>query len=196
MKNIDRISRFNCWLKKSLSVVGVAGISVLIGLPALSQSQSYYPPMAFFQPLAYPNYPQKRGTEASDVLDNVENNTNLQNLAAEIEAAGLTEEFQQQDITVLAPTDEAFNALPDEIIDKLSIPENRLKVLQYHLIAGQVSEEDLDRGKIETSGGQEITVSNKDNLTFNNDVRAINVPTVANNGVIIEIDRVLLPPDF
>ncbi len=196
MKNINN-AWVNGWLRKSYAVIGAAGISALISLPVLSQSQSYYPPMAFFQPLAYPNYPQKRGTEADDVLDNLEKNTNLQNLIAEIEAAGLTEEFQQQNITVLAPTDEAFNALPDEAIDKLIVPENRLKVLQYHLIAEQVNEEDLNNGKIKTSGGQEIAISERNNnLTFNNDVKAINVPTVAKNGVIIEIDRVLLPPDF
>ena len=196
MNNINNAS-INQWLRKSLTAIGAVGISTLISLPVVSQSQSYYPPMAFFQPLAYPNYPQKRGTEADDVLNNLEKNTNLQNLIAEIEAAGLTEEFQQQNITVLAPTDEAFNALPDEVVDKLIVPENRLKVLQYHLIAGQVSEEDLTRGKIKTIGGKEIAVlDSNNNLTFNNNVKAINVPTVAKNGVIIEIDRVLLPPDF
>ena len=130
------------------------------------------------------------------MLEGLENVTESTNLAYEIEAAGLTEEFQQEGITVLAPTDEAFGALSDEAIDKFSIPENRLKVLQYHLIAGQVEEEDLERGTIITSGGQEISVSDSDNLTFNNDARAINKPTIAKNGVIIEIDRVLLPPDF
>ena len=194
MKNINNVW-LNRWLKRSYAVIGAAGISALIGLPVVSQS--YYPPMAFFQPLAYPNYPQKRGTETDDVFNNLEKNTNLQNLTAEIEAAGLSEEFQKQNITVLAPTDEAFSALSDEVLDKLIVPENRLKVLQYHLIAGEVSEEDLNNGKIKTSGGQEIAISNSNNdLTFNNDVRAVNAPTVANNGVIIEIDRVLLPPDF
>ena len=183
------------WLKKSVSTVGAAAIGTLVGIPVLSQSQSYYPPMSFFQPLAYPNYPQKSASEY-DVLEGLENVTESTNLAYEIEAAGLTEEFQQEGITVLAPTDEAFGALSDEAIDKFSIPENRLKVLQYHLIAGQVEEEDLERGTIITSGGQEISVSDSDNLTFNNDARAINKPTIAKNGVIIEIDRVLLPPDF
>ena len=184
------------WLKKSVSTVGVAAISASIGMPVLSQSQSYYPPMSFFQPLAYPNYPQKSASEY-DVLEGLENVTESTNLAYEIEAAGLTEEFQQEGITVLAPTDEAFAALSDEAIDKFSIPENRLKVLQYHLIAGQVKEEDLERGTITTSQGQEISVSGDNNiLTFNDGVRAINKPTIAKNGVIIEIDRVLLPPDF
>ena len=50
------------WLNKFTSKIGlpsaiaIAGISALIGLPVLSQS---YPPMIFFQPLAYPNYPQR-----------------------------------------------------------------------------------------------------------------------------------------
>ena len=195
MKNIDRVSWLNHWRTKLLCGIGVAGISASIALPVVSQSQSYYPPMAFFQPLAYPNYPQRASNY--NVLEGLKNVIDSKNLVAEIKMAGLVEAFEQQGITVLAPTDEAFNGLPDETIDKLSIRENRLKVLQYHLIAREVSQEDLDRGEIKTSGGQKITLSNSNNnLTFNDGVRAVNKPTVTSNGVIIEIDRVLLPPDF
>lgn len=194
MKNTD-----NSWLshgyQKLIYGCCVAGIGALMSFPVLSQSQSYYPPMSFFQPTAYPNYIFRN--PQYDVLGSLENITDSKNLVAEIEAADLTQEFQQQNITVLAPTDEAFNALPDEIIDKLIVPENRLKLLQYHLIARKVQEEDLNKGKIVTSEGQEVIIGSKDNyLTFNNDVRAINKPTIANNGVIIEIDQVLLPPNF
>lgn len=195
MQNLDRNSRSNNWLKKLISAFGVAGMSTLIGLPVLSQSQSYYPPMAFFQPLAYPNYPQRN--EQGNLADNLQSNTNLKNLTAEIEAAGLTAKLKQEQFTLLAPTDEAFNALSDEEVDRLSEPENRLKILQYHLIQGEVMEESLNQGEVESLSGEAISISSKDgNLKFNDEVGVTGKPTVVNNGVIIEVDRVLLPPDL
>lgn len=194
MKSINNIFKPNYWLKRSLYTIGVAGISTAIALPVLSQSQSYYPPMAFFQPLAYPNYPQRN--ENSDLAASLANNNNFKNLVAEIEAAGLTKELKQQQLTVLAPSDEAFNALSDDIFDKFSDPENRLKVLQYHLVPGEVTKEDIERGKVKTLAGETVTIAqDKGNLTLN-DAQTTFPSTVATNGVIIEIDRVLLPPGF
>jgi uncharacterized surface protein with fasciclin (FAS1) repeats len=179
-------------LKKSLSISITTGISILIGLPVLSQS--YYPPMVFFQPLAYPNYPQR--SEQVDLVKSLENNTNLKNLVAEVEAAGLTKQLQQQQFTLLAPSDKAFNALPDDVFDKFSQPENRLKVLQYHLIPGEVTPDELKQGKITTLTGDAIAISNENNTLKLNDAQAKFPSTVAKNGVIIEIDEVLLPPGF
>ena len=176
----------------SFAIASTTGISILIGLPVLSQSN--YPPMVFFQPLAYPNYPQRN--ERGDLVASLANNTDLDNLLAEIEAAGLTEQLKQQQFTVLAPTDEAFNALPDEIFDKFSEPENHLKVLQYQLIPGEVTPEDLERGEITTLAGEAIAISQANNTLKLNDATAEFPSIVAKNGVVIKIDRVLLPPDF
>lgn len=188
----DNIFLRDRWLKKSISIIGVTGISILVGLPVFSQA--YYPPMVFFQPLAYPNYPQRN--EKGNLVDSLESNTNFENLVAEVEAAGLTETLKQEQLTVLAPNDEAFNALPDEVFDKFSEPENRLKVLQYHLIPGEVTQEDVDRGEITTLAGEAIAISDNNNTLTLNNAQTVFPSTVANNGVIIEIDRVLLPPDF
>ena len=38
------------WLKKLAGVVGVGGVSALLGFPVLAQ---YYPAASFFQPAAY-----------------------------------------------------------------------------------------------------------------------------------------------
>ena len=150
--------------------------------------------MVFFQPLAYPNYPQRN--EKGNLVDGLKNNTNLKNLVNEVETASLTKKLQQGQFTVLAPSDDAFNALPNEVFDKFSEPENRLKVLQYHVIPGKVTQENLKRGKITTLAGNAIAVSSDDNTLKLNNAQATFPPTVAKNGVIIEIDRVLLPPGF
>lgn len=189
MPNFPKLSYL---FKKPTVLFGVLGINALIAFPLVAQS--YYPPMVFFQPLAYPNYPQRN--ENSNLADSLANGDNFQNLVAEVEAAGLTEELKQQQLTVLAPSDEAFNTLSDEVFDKFSEPANRLKVLQYHLIPGEVTKEDIKQGKVKTLAGEAISISQDEgNLTLN-DAQTTFPSTVATNGVIIEIDRVLLPPDF
>jgi uncharacterized surface protein with fasciclin (FAS1) repeats len=185
-------SQSDNWLKKIIYIISVTGISTIIGLPVLSQL--YYPPMVFFQPLAYPNYPQR--SEQGNLVNSLKSNTNLKNLVAEVEAAGLTKKLQQEQFTLLAPNDDAFNALPDEVFNKFSQPENRLKVLQYHLIPGKVTQEELKKGKITTLAGDAIAVSSDNNTLKLNNAQATFPPTVAKNGVIIEIDQVLLPPGF
>jgi uncharacterized surface protein with fasciclin (FAS1) repeats len=182
----------NRWFKKLIYIISATGISIIIGLPVLSQS--YYPPMVFFQPLAYPNYPQR--SEKGNLVNSLENNTNLKNLVTEVKAAGLTKKLQQEQFTVLAPSDNAFNALPDEVFDKFSEPENRLKVLQYHLIPGKVTPDELNKGKITTLAGDAIAVKSANNTLKLNNAQATFPPTVAKNGVIIEIDQVLFPPGF
>ena len=192
MHNFDNISKLNSGLKKFISFVSVAGVSALIGFPVLSQS--YYPPMIFFQPLAYPNYPQR--TEDNDLVAVLESNPKYENLLKELETAALTEELKQGQFTLLAFSDEAFNALSDETFGKFRQSENRLKILQYHLIPGKVTEEDIKQGEVTTLSGEAIAISSdKDSLTLN-DARTLFPSTVATNGIIIEIDKVLLPPDF
>ena len=184
-------AQLNNLLKKSIPLISVMGISALISLPVFSQA--YYPPMVFFQPTAYPNYPQRSGT--GDLMDSLEGDTNYENLVYELKEAGLVEKLKQEELTVLAPSDEAFNTLSDEILNKFHDRENRIKLLQYHLVAGKVTEEDLKRGEIVTLAGEVVKVSSEENLTLNG-AEAVFPPTITQNGVIIQISQVLLPPGF
>lgn len=188
----NKFSVDNSLSQKLIAIATTTGIGLTIGLPVLAQSN--YPPMIFFQPLAYPNYPQRN--EQGDLAASLASNTNLENLAAEIEAAGLTKQLKQEEFTVIAPSDEAFNALSDEAFDKFSQSQNRTKVLQYHLIPGKVTQEDIDRGEITTLSGEKIVISQENNTLKLNNATAGFPSTVAKNGVIIEIDEVLLPPSF
>ena len=110
MKNHqNKFNSRNQWLKRSIYSIATVGISTLVSFPVLSQA--YYPPMVFFQPLAYPQYPQRNQNQ--DSIEALENNPNFKNLLAEIEIAGLTEELREGKLTLLAPNDNAFNDLSD-----------------------------------------------------------------------------------
>jgi hypothetical protein len=191
-KNLKLFKTSN-WTKKLSCWLGLTGISTLIALPVLAQ---FYPPYTLFQPLAYPGSPYR--SCKSNIIDTLSKCTDSQfdNLVAELKDAGLSKTVAQEKFTVLAPTDAAFNALPDEIFDKFSQPENRLKVLKYHLVSGEITKEDVDKGEVKTLEGNAIAISNEDGKIKLNDANAKHPSTVTNNGVIIEIDQVLLPPGF
>ena len=63
-------------------------------------------------------------------------------LVAAVGAAGLVETLQGPGpFTVFAPTNDAFAALPEGLVDALLLPENKdalVQILTYHVVAGQV----------------------------------------------------------
>ncbi len=104
------------------------------------------------------------------------------------------------DLTIFAPTDEAFNALPAGQLSALMDPKNAKvlqQVLTYHLVhlnldtnkfkgaKGPVAS--VEQGKLELDGsGAVLKVNNADIIQA--DVRA-------SNGVIQVVDKVLIPTD-
>ena len=144
----------------------------------------------------HPNYSYRSRSKRNNLLYQLKQNTNFDTLVNAIEIAGLTQMLEYGNFTLLAPNDNAFKALPDDIYDKFNQPENRAIVLGYHLIPGKVTQKDLDRGKISTIEGSIIVFSSHNGKIKLNDANTKFPSTIATNGIIIEIDKVLLPPDF
>jgi uncharacterized surface protein with fasciclin (FAS1) repeats len=121
-------------------------------------------------------------------------------LLAAVDAAGLTETLLGRGpFTVFAPTDDAFNRLPNGTVQELLRPENRDKlrtILTYHVIAGRVTAAQARTvSSAGTVSGQNVRVSvNGDQLKINDAVvRIADIP--ASNGLIHVIDRVLIPSE-
>ena len=119
-------------------------------------------------------------------------------LVAAIQAAGLVDALKGDGpFTVFAPTNAAFAALPEGVLDKLlANPDILAKVLLYHVVAGQVDSTavvGLDGTEIETLGGQKVLVSVVGGEVFINDAKADPVDIFCTNGVIHVIDKVLVP---
>ena len=100
--------------------------------------------------------------------------------------------------TVYAPTDAAFNALPAGTLDELMKPENKEKlenILEYHVALGVLKPESM-------KNGMHMGMANGDNVIYKvtddgtvmiNDAKVLgSVP--ASNGLVVVIDKVLLPP--
>lgn len=132
----------------------------------------------------------------SDVLAG---NSSFSTLLAAVQAAGLQQTLSEPGpVTVFAPTDEAFAALPAGTIDKLLLPENKEqleKVLSYHVVPGQVTSADIRPGDVATVEGQTVSIASSANSVTVNDASVSQPDIAASNGVIHAIDKVLLPPD-
>ncbi|MBE9137778.1 fasciclin domain-containing protein [Nodosilinea sp. LEGE 07088] len=123
---------------------------------------------------------------------------NFEILTAAIEAAGLTEAFSDDDlaVTVFAPTDDAFAALPEGTLDELLLAENRgqlVQLLGYHVVDGEVLSTDLAAGEVDTMAGASVMVSVDGDMVTVNDANVVVADIKASNGVIHVIDAVLLP---
>jgi uncharacterized surface protein with fasciclin (FAS1) repeats len=119
-------------------------------------------------------------------------------LLAAVEAAGLTEALEGDGpFTLFAPTDEAFQALPEGTVASLLKKENQsqlIEVLKNHAVAGEVSAGDaLNAGTAKSLQGGELKFSIKEGVLKVNDATIRSVGINGRNGIIHVIDSVLLP---
>src|SRR5215211_4272931 len=134
---------------------------------------------------------------AQDPVATAASNTpELSTLVTAVKKAGLVDTLNSaQGITVFAPTNDAFAAVPKPTLDKaLGDPNGLLTtVLTYHVVPGQLtpdqlagSHKTLQGSTLEVSGsGQDFTVNG------NSSVVCGNIKTA--NATVYLIDQVLLP---
>ncbi len=138
-------------------------------------------------------------TEDYTITELTGNSDSFDVLTAALEAADLTEELSSEGpFTIFAPTDEAFEALPEGFVDQLMLPENKAvlrQILTYHVVPGEVLSTDLETGSLATVEGEDIEVAVNDAITTINSANVIFPDVVASNGVIHVIDSVIVPPE-
>jgi uncharacterized surface protein with fasciclin (FAS1) repeats len=139
-----------------------------------------------------------RAAAAGDIVDVAAGAGQFRTLLAAAAAAGLVDALKGPGpITVFAPTDAAFAALPRGTVESLLKPENRAQlrqILTYHVVSGRILAGDL-AGKTampKTLSGQTLDVDGRQGVSVNN-ARVTQADVLAANGVVHVIDRVLLP---
>lgn len=145
-------------------------------------------------------------TEAMEDDDMAESNTivdiavadgRFDTLVAAVTEAGLVETLSGEGpFTVLAPTDDAFAALPDGLLDTVLADQELLtSILTYHVIDGAVPAATVVTLESATTlQGEDIAiVVDGDTVTINGATVVI-TDIEASNGIIHVIDAVLLPP--
>lgn len=138
--------------------------------------------------------------EAGDIIAVATEAGSFTTLAAALGAASLVETLQGEGpFTVFAPTDAAFAALPEGLVDALLLPENvevLTDILLFHVIVGsEVTSDLVAAGDVEMASGDTATiVVDGSTITIAGaPISAVDVD--ASNGVIHVIDAVMVPAD-
>ena len=131
----------------------------------------------------------------ANILDTAAKSGSFNTLVEAVKITGLTETLQGLGpFTIFAPTDEAFDKLPTGTIDKLlsDIPQ-LTKILTYHIVAGKVMSEDVEKlDKTTTFEGSDLKIHSNGSLMVG-DAAIVQSDVEADNGVIHVIDTVLIP---
>lgn len=153
------------------------------------------PPRADEAPTPPP--PVAPQAEGPNIIEATREEGDFETLHTALETAGLINVLQGEGpFTLFAPTDEAFDALPEGTLDQLMQPENRqqlLQILAYHVVPGTVRSEDVEGGEVPTGLGlpAEMTVDG-DEVRFEG-ARVVQTDISASNGVVHVLDRVVIP---
>ena len=183
-----------------LSTLRVLAVSAMLSVSALSGAAFAENPMVGGAPML----------DTKDIIDNAVNSADHTTLVAAVKAAGLVETLKGAGpFTVLAPTNEAFAALPAGTVENLLKPENKemlVKILTCHVIAAKALSTDVsamamaDGGthEVTTVGGCKLWLSVKDGKVWIKDesgstAQVTIADVIQSNGVIHVIDKVLLP---
>ncbi len=136
------------------------------------------------------------GMATDPVATAASNNPLLSTLVTAVKAAGLVDTLNSApEITVFAPTNDAFAKIPADTLKKVLADKPTLtKILTNHVVAGKLSPAML-AGTHKTLAGTEITVKGSgENFTVGKaDAKVLcgNVPTA--NATVYIIDSVLMP---
>ena len=119
-------------------------------------------------------------------------------LVTAVKAAGLVEALSGPgQLTVFAPTDEAFSKLDPALLKSLLLPENKAKlaaVLSYHVVPGRVSAQAAyGLASADSLGGQRLNLKLNGDVPMVNDASLVATDIGCTNGVIHVIDKVLIP---
>lgn len=135
-----------------------------------------------------------------DIVDIAVNDSRFTTLVEGLKTAGLVDTLKGEGpFTVFAPTNDAFEKLPDGTLEELLKAENKDKltdILLYHVAKGKFDAKEvsnMDGKQINLANGKTANISVKDGEVFINDSKVIITDIMAKNGIIHVIDTVLLP---
>ena len=172
-------------MKTNALILFLAGLFMTTVSPAQEQSSQESSSMA----------------EQQDIVSLAMGQEDLSTLVEAVKAAGLVETLQGEGpFTVFAPTNDAFEALPEGTLETLLKPENKDKlvsVLTYHVVSGQTASSDLSDGmQVTTVEGSGAEIMLTDSGASIEGATVVTPDVQASNGIVHIIDAVILPPSM
>ncbi|MEE6159992.1 fasciclin domain-containing protein [Cylindrospermopsis raciborskii] len=204
-----------------LGIVGLTSIGLGMDLPSLGSKVEIVQSNPAITNPPTPNQPTTspdpkppelpifipEDTEAKNLIEVAKSTGNFKTLIRSLEAGGLIKTLEEgEQFTIFAPTDEAFAKVPRRELRNLFRPKNKqvlVDILKYHLVVGRIRSEELKSGPIKSLQGEPIQVKIKNESVYVSDGQSkgttakITKPDIsASNGVIHQIDSLLLPPSL
>lgn len=139
---------------------------------------------------------------ADNIVEVAQGAGSFNTLLAAAEAAGLAGALANgENLTVFAPTDEAFAALPEGTVETLLQPENRdqlAAILSYHVLPRELASNQLPGPTIhvrtiKADGDRLLAVTKDANGVTVDNATVVSADIRASNGIIHVIDTVMLP---
>jgi uncharacterized surface protein with fasciclin (FAS1) repeats len=132
---------------------------------------------------------------ADNIVDTANNARTFKVFVTALKKSGLAETLQKAGpYTVFAPSDEAFAKLPPGTLDTLMKDKEKLnRILSYHVIQGKVLVTEIKPGKTNTLQGEPLTLTSDNGKVTVNGANVTQSDLNADNGVIHEIDTVIMP---
>ncbi len=133
---------------------------------------------------------------ANDFVDIAVADGRFETLVAALQAAGLVDTLKGDGpFTVFAPTDAAFNMLPEGTVAGLLADIPALTdILLYHVVSGKVMAADVvGLTSATTVQGQDVSIRVEGGNVYIDDAMVVITDIEASNGVIHVIDSVLIP---
>lgn len=124
------------------------------------------------------------------VAEAVASNPELAELSKALESAGLSDQLDQaQDVTLFAPINDAWRAVPDATMNN---PEELSGLLEHHVVEERLTPDNIE-GEHQTMQGDPITVTKAGDQIKVDDATVVcgNIPTA--NGVIYMVDKTVTP---
>ena len=156
-------------------------------------------------PVGYldPGIPMEGGggdtAELQNLIDTAVAAGGFETLVAAVMAAGLADTLSDEAarFTVFAPTDDAFAALPEGVVEALLEDHGALTaILTYHAIPGLIgAAEIVALSEATMLNGETVTIEvTEAGVVLNGSVNVVTTDIMCTNGVIHVIDAVLIPP--
>lgn len=185
---------------RAIAAIFIASISLSPAIAAKKHHKSAANPAVGGAAMA----PQKT------IVENASAAPNLSTLVAAVKAAGLVDTLMSKGpFTVFAPTNTAFDKLPEGTVGTLILPENKgtlTTVLTYHVVAGKLTAKDIVKAIQMGGGNAELTTVAGAKLSARLSGKSVVITdakggqsavttadVMQSNGVVHVIDSVLLP---
>lgn len=130
------------------------------------------------------------------VAETIARDPSLSTLNSLVAQAGLADTLKAGGpVTVFAPTNEAFKAVPAKTLNELAQDPAKLKaVLSYHVVAARLDVAHLKSGNLKSAQGANLAIAKAGDYVTVEEAMVQAADIAATNGVVHKVDRVLMPP--